>query len=73
MGIHKYLVELGSKIHLRVLDGEICRTHQIYTSQFSNNTAHQETYIRNIKGTQIVSQYTSQIITIISRSPRNPH
>jgi hypothetical protein len=74
MDIHKYLVELGSRIHLRVLDGEICRTHQIYMSQFSNNTAHQETDIRNIKGTQIVSQYTSQmIITIISRSPRNLH
>lgn len=37
-GIHKYLVELGSRIHLHLLDGEICRTRQIYTSQFSNNT-----------------------------------
>lgn len=39
-GIHKYLVELGSRIHHHVLDGEICRTHQIYMSQFSNNTAY---------------------------------
>jgi hypothetical protein len=40
MDIHKYLVELGLRIHLHLLDGEICRTQQIYMSQFSNNTAH---------------------------------
>ena len=42
MGIHKYLVVLGLKIHLHVLDGGIYRMHQIYMFQFLDNTAHQK-------------------------------
>lgn len=52
MGIHKYLVELGSRIQLHVLDGEICKMHQICMSQFSNNTAHWVMNIINTEGTK---------------------
>lgn len=39
LGIHIYLVERGSWIHLHSLDGGICMTPQIYKFQFSNKTA----------------------------------
>lgn len=67
MGIHNYLVELGLNIHLHVWDGGIYRTHQIYTFQSLNNTAHQKSArisitILNSKDKEIRELYNKKII-----------